>query len=100
MDGGLAPNDHVRSAVCGSKGGREAVLLVGEVHGDLLLGAGMADDKLVQLLQNSIMPLIVPSVLEGHRTVVQHMQESLTIGAERAIWCGQLLPQMKVGVVG
>ena len=47
VDGCLAPDDHVWSTVRGSKGGREAVLMVGEVHSDLLLGAGMADNELV-----------------------------------------------------
>ena len=97
---GLALDNHVWSAVCHGKGGREEVLPVGEVHSDLLLGVGMAVSKLVQLLQNSVVPLIVPSVLEGHRAVAQHMQESLVTGAEWTVWCRQLLPQVKVGIVG
>ena len=50
MDGGLvlAPDDQVRAAVSTGEGGWEAVWLVGEVHWDLLLGAGMAAGKLME----------------------------------------------------
>ena len=71
MDGGLAPDDHVRSTVCGSKGSREAVRLAKEVHCGLLLGAGVTARELVEQFKDGIMTLVVSSTLEGHRTVVQ-----------------------------
>ena len=60
----------------------------------------MFGGEFVYLLHNSIMSPIVSSVVEGHRTVIEHMQQCLAAGTERAIWCGQLLPQVKVGIVG
>ena len=75
MDGGLvsAPNDHVWSAFSVSKGGREAVGVVGEVHCDLLLRAGVAATKVIQQFKNSVMLLVV-APLEGHRAVLQGVQ--------------------------
>ena len=71
VNGGLAPNDHIRSAVCGSKGSREAVRLAREVHCDLLLGAGVTARELIEQFEDCIMTLVVSSTLEGNRTVVQ-----------------------------
>ena len=75
MDGGLVPaqNDHVWSAFSVSKGGREAVVVVGEVHCDLLLGAGVAATKVIQQFKNRVVLLVV-APLEGHRVVVQGVQ--------------------------
>ena len=76
MDGGLvpAPNDHVWSAFGAGKGGREAVGVVGEIHCDLLLRAGVATTELVQQFENSIVALVEAPALEGHRAVVQGVQ--------------------------
>lgn len=73
--------------------------MVREIYRDLLLRGDVACHKLVQFLQNSIVPVVVPSVLKGHRTVVQHMQEGLTAGAKWAVWRWYLPPQVEIGVV-
>ena len=81
----LAPDDQVRSAVCAGEGGWEAVWLVGEVHCDLFLGAGMAADELMEQFKDCVMVLIVASAPEGHRAVVQSVQQGLAIKAEGAV---------------
>ena len=58
----------------------------GKVHCDLLMGAPVGASELLEQLQYCIVALVVVSVLEDHRAVVQEVQQCLTIKAhlERA----------------
>ena len=87
MDGGLVlvPDDQVWSAVGTGEGGWETVWLVGEVHCDLLLRAGMAAGELMEQFKDCVMALIVTSAQESHGAVVQGVQQGLAIKAEGAV---------------
>ena len=74
--------------------------MVGEVHCDLLVGADVATGELIEEFQDCIMTLVVASALEGHRAVVEDVQQCLAIRAQGTVWGRQLLPQVEVSVVG
>ena len=55
--------------------------MVGKVHCDLLMRAPEGTSELVEQFQYCIMALVVVTVLEGHRAVVQSVQQCLAIRA-------------------